>query len=922
MTNQLIDIGLDFETYYDADYSLKKMENAQYVMDGRFESMGFSLKLPGKPAQWITGDYEHQKRALGTIPWGQVRVVSHNARFDGAILEWRFGFKPAAYLCTMVGSRPHYVPLTGSASLDSISQHLKLQAKGTAVHKMLGKHRTDLSKLETEEYGAYCVTDTENACDIAANLIEILPLEEQVLIDLTLKKYLRPRLKLDGHKLMARLTQLDHERGEMLAQISARYSVDESTLRSREKFAEVLRSRGVMIPMKPTKATKKNPLGGQTYAFAKDDIGFKELLIHPDPAVRELCTAKLTMSSSLEQSRLRRLLDLHNTMNGYLPVPMVYYGAHTGRFSGDEAINLQNLPRVERDKQTKEIKKGHLRFALTAPPGYSVVAADFSNIEARIVATLARQTDLIMGFRNSEDIYSKFATSVYGYPVNKKDHETERFVGKTCIAEGTLVLCERGWVAIEKVTIADRVWDGEEWVCHQGLIDNGVREVQQLSGVWLTPDHQLWSGTQWLEAQFLVQDESILSQALDTGAVSLQSLDILSALSGQEFQPLSSSATVAAPNTQYASKILKCSNPRAARNVAARPEERNGIGHTAKQCLIQNIEPDCSIDWRQPLQDAIQNQVVCFTITGVEESEYVTSGLKTGGLFLGMSKHCPDGTTLQDKWIGSITIVDTNLETSALRQRARMQQIKEQWENSKKKSRVYDILSAGPRNRFVVKSDDGALIAHNCILGLGYGMGWRKFLLKMLQSGISMDEAEAKRIVYLYRGTYKCIPDLWKSLDQLAAKFLIDPQGMYEWRNLVFASERIILPNGMPIQYPDIANGPQGLYFRSRKYRALDADSESLNWEDGARIWGGGFCENIAQALARIIATRAELRLHALGLDAVMQAHDELVFMVPTQIVEKCKQVIEYEMIRPVDWMPELPIAVEIKHGNSYGDAK
>jgi hypothetical protein len=639
MQQELIDIGLDFETYYDADYSLKKMENAQYVMDGRFESMGFSLKLPGQKAVWITGDYEHQKRALAAIPWQRVRVVSHNARFDGSILEWRFGFKPAAYLCTMVGSRPHYVPLTGSASLDSISQHLKLQAKGTAVYKMVGKHRTDLSKLETEEYGAYCVVDTENACDIAASLIQILPLEEQELIDLTLKKYLRPRLKLDGHKLMARITALDHERGAMLQQILTRYGVDEATLRSRPKFADVLTKRGVSLPMKPTKPTKKNPLGGQTYAFAKDDMGFKELLIHPDPAVRELCNAKLTMSSSLEQSRLRRLLDLHNTMNGFLPVPMVYYGAHTGRFSGDEAINLQNLPRVERDKQTKEIRKGHLRFALTAQPGYSVIAADFSNIEARIVATLARQTDLVTGFRNSEDIYSKFATSVYGYPVNKKDHETERFVGKTCI------------------------------------------------------------------------------------------------------------------------------------------------------------------------------------------------------------------------------------------------------------------------------------------LGLGYGMGWRKFLLKMLQSGIAMDEKEAKRIVYLYRNTYSCIPDLWKALDQLAAKFLIDPQGMYEWRNLIFASERIILPNGMPIQYPDIANGPQGLYFRSRKYRALD-DGEGLNWEDGARIWGGGFCENIAQALARIIATRAELRLHRLGLDAVLQAHDELVFHVPTETVDICKRAIEFEMIRPVDWMPELPIAVEIKHGPSYGDAK
>jgi len=636
---QLIDLGLDFETFYDGDYSLRKMENAQYVMDSRFEVIGFSLKLPGQPAQWFTGTMDYLKGVLSNIPWHKVRVIAHNVRFDGAILEWRFGFKPAAYLCTMVGSRPHFVPKTGSASLDSIGQHLKLQAKGNAVHKMLGKHRDDLSASDMAEYGTYCAGDTEIACGIADELNRVLPIEEQQLIDLTLKKYLRPRLRLDGAKLIERINELDAERNEMLDRIERDYKVDAATLRSRDKFAKVLVALGVTPPMKASKPTKANPQGGETYAFAKDDLAFKELLIHPDIRVRELCHAKLTMSSSLEQSRLRRLLDLHNTMDGMLPVPMVYYGAHTGRFSGDEKINLQNLPRVEWDKATKKLKKGHLRFALRAQPGYSVIAADFSNIEARIVATLAGQDDLVEKFRNGEDIYSWFATLIYGYPVNKKDHPVERFVGKTCI------------------------------------------------------------------------------------------------------------------------------------------------------------------------------------------------------------------------------------------------------------------------------------------LGLGYGMGWKKFLLKMLQEGVAMDEKEAKRIVYLYRDTFPKIKQVWATLDALAQKFLTDPTGMYVWKNLMFMHERIILPNGMPIMYPDIAMGPNGLYFRSRKFKALSED-ETLDWQDGNNIWGGSFLENICQALARIIATRSEMRLAALNVVAALQSHDELVFHVPTQLVDICKRAIESEMTKSVDWMPNLPIAVEMNHGESYGDAK
>lgn len=631
--NDLIDIGLDFETYYDNEYSLRKLENAQYVMDERFESMGFSLKLPGQPAKFYTGSYEQQKAILATIPWHKVRVVSHNARFDGSILEWRFGFKPAAYLCTMVGSRPHFVPKTGSASLESIGAYLRLQAKGNAVHKMLGKHRDDLGTDELKEYGDYCITDTVITVGIAEELNRVLPEDEQWIIDSTIKKYLRPRLRLDGAKLVERIHELDAERYEMLRRIERDYGVTADQLKSRDKFAKVLTALGVAVPM------KTNPKGTMTYAFAKNDPGFKELLIHPNVAVRELCHAKLTMSSSLEQARLRRLLDLHNTMGGMLPVPMVYYGAHTGRFSGDEKINLQNLPRVVWDKVSKKLKKGHLRFALVAQQGYSVIAADFSNIEARLVAALAGQDDLVEKFRNGEDIYSWFATLIYGYPVNKKDHPVERFVGKTCI------------------------------------------------------------------------------------------------------------------------------------------------------------------------------------------------------------------------------------------------------------------------------------------LGLGYGMGWKKFLAKMLEEGIEMDEREAKRIVYLYRDTFPKIKECWATLDALAAKFLVNPSGMFVWKNLTFLHERIVLPNGMPIMYPDIARGPEGLYFRSRKFKALSDDDE-LDWQDGNRIWGGAFLENICQALARIIATGAEQRLAAMNIPAALQVHDELVFAVPTILVEKVKQAIATEMTKPVNWMPSLPIAVELNHGASYGDAK
>jgi len=912
----MIDIALDFESFWDQEYSLKKLLNAEYVKDPRFESIGFGLKIPGHSARFVTGDYQYQHSILARIPWHETRLIAHNVRFDGSVLEWVFGFKPAKYLCTMVGSRPHFVPRTGSMSLEAISAHLGLPDKGHVAAQMSGKHRGDLTTIELADYGEYCTRDTENAWAIAQELFKVLPEDELDLIDLTLKKYLRPKLKLDGSKLVARIHELAAERTALFSGIESKYGVTKSMLASRPQFAEVLEFYGVEVPMKPAgkKAKKQVP----TQAFAKDDPEFKALLSHSDPKIRELCAAKLVVSSSQEAARLERLLSLHNVMNGNLPVPLVYYGAHPGRFSGDESINLQNLQRVLKNDAGK-VLKGHLRYCVTAPPGYVIIAADFSNIEARIVATLAGQRDLVQGFKDGEDVYASFASLIYGYPINKKDHPVERFVGKTCVAEGTLVLCDTGWKPIQDVTINDKLWDGVEWVCHLGLIDNGLRDVQQISNAWLTPDHCVWSGTQWLEAQSALLESDTLSQVLDTGVDCLRLLATLPVRAGG-LGLCWSDALAADLNTSFASRTLKSSNLCDVQSVPVKLGEKNVGGYIATQCQIQNTDVDCSAAWPQQSPDVIAKQTVITYITGCAESQFVTNGDVTKPPSLCMCRRCQGGTTPHWKWTEQTPTTDIDPATSASQRAARIFKIKEKWQTSKQKMRVYDLLSAGSRNRFVIKTDDGALIVHNCILGLGYGMGWERFLARMRQDNIDMSEAMAKEIVWKYRERYFKIPELWGTLDDLARRFLTIRGSLHVWKCLTFLHERIILPNDMPIQYPDLALHPrEGLYFRSRKFQALD---DSLTPETGTRIWGGTFTENIAQALARIIATTAELKLAKLGLLVSLQVHDELVFVVPELLADQATKAINHVMIQPVDWLPELPIAVEIKRGRSYGECK
>lgn len=185
-------------------------------------------------------------------------------------------------------------------------------------------------------------------------------------------------------------------------------------LMSNPKLAVVLESYGVNVPMKISAAT-----GKETYAFAKSDEEFKALLEHDNPAVQAIVAARLGVKSTLEETRTQRFIDI--AARGSMPVPLRYYAAHTGRWGGDEKINLQNLPR-----------NSAIKYAIYAPRGYRMIDSDSSQIEARTLAWLSEQNDLVDAFDRGEDVYKKMAAAIY----NKAEDDItkdERFVGKTTI---------------------------------------------------------------------------------------------------------------------------------------------------------------------------------------------------------------------------------------------------------------------------------------------------------------------------------------------------------------------------------------------------------------------------------------------------------------------------------------------------------
>ncbi len=402
-------LTIDFETYYDKQFSLSKLTTEEYVRDERFQTIGVGVKRGDEPAVWFSGSNDETREFLGTFDWKESLCLAHNSMFDAAILSWKYNIRPRGWLDTLSMARAYHGVEVGG-SLAKLSEYYELGEKGTEVVKALGKRREDFTTEELAQYGEYCKNDVELTYKLFGCLADKFNKTEIKLIDLTLKMFFDPVLELDLALLEQHLEEVKDKKESLLLACKA----DKETLMSNEKFAQLLWSLGVEPPTKISPTT-----GRQTFAFAKTDDDFKALAEHEDERVQALVAARLGAKSTLEETRTQRFIDI--AKRGSLPVPLRYYAAHTGRWGGDDKLNLQNLPR-----------KSTLKKAIMAPEGYVLINSDSSQIEARTLAWLSGQDDLVGAFERGEDVYKIMASKIYSKPV-EDINEDERFVGKTTI---------------------------------------------------------------------------------------------------------------------------------------------------------------------------------------------------------------------------------------------------------------------------------------------------------------------------------------------------------------------------------------------------------------------------------------------------------------------------------------------------------
>jgi DNA polymerase len=403
-------VTIDLETYYDSSYSLSKMTTEAYIRSPLFEVIGVGIKVNDGPTDWYSGDVP--SRFLNSLDFRNKAILCHNTAFDGAILSWHFGIKPKLWLDTLSMARPYH-NITVGGSLKALAAHYGLGAKGTEVLNALGKRKIHFTPEELARYGEYCCNDVELTYALFHILKMGFPVNELVVIDKTLRMYTEPVIELDVPLLEQHLIEVRKAKDDLLA--SSGMAIED--IMSNDKFAVALQALGVDPPTKVSART-----GKQAWAFAKTDKALTELLDHENPTVQALVATRLGVKSTLEETRTEALIGVAE--RGRLPIMLNYYGAHTGRFSGGDKLNLQNLP--SRNGNTT------LRRALKAPKGQVVVACDSSQIEARLVAYVAGQEDLVQAFRDGRDVYCEFASEVYSRPITKAD-KIERFVGKTAV---------------------------------------------------------------------------------------------------------------------------------------------------------------------------------------------------------------------------------------------------------------------------------------------------------------------------------------------------------------------------------------------------------------------------------------------------------------------------------------------------------
>ena len=423
-------ITTDFETFFRSKantgtpgekYSLKNSSYEGYLFDNRFKCHGFSYQIDHGEKIWVDeNDIAQVLREL-FYPGNKHTLLAHNVYFEGAILKWIYGLEAHRYYCTMSMSRAVWPQ--ESASLEKLSRRCYPQDSSFWKNKEDLQYSDGIYHLNEEQRyitAEYCKQDVHSTFHAFRKMWNMgFPRSELDVIDITVRMFIDRRIQADRELLTLHL----HTELEIRERLIENSGLPEETLSSNEKFHDWMQlEHGLRLEEVPN-PTPKNP-DNTKIPLAQDDIEFIEIMdTHPE--LQHVWDARAAVMSRIEITRSQRFLD-HSRIHQFNPEGMLasfltYYGAHTGRWSGGNLTNHQNLGR-----------KSKIRPSLRARKGQKMIIRDQSNIEGRMNAWFCGQWDKCEFIANGGDLYNRLGAEIYGRPIDRKSakDEAEGFVSK------------------------------------------------------------------------------------------------------------------------------------------------------------------------------------------------------------------------------------------------------------------------------------------------------------------------------------------------------------------------------------------------------------------------------------------------------------------------------------------------------------
>lgn len=438
-------LTVDFETYYDREYSLSKMTMIEYIMDGRFQPIMMSYSINDEPIKNVIG-YPKIKEVLDGIDWDNTVLNAQNTAFDATIIRARFGHTARYYTDTMAMARVTAAHVFEGASLGAIAKVLQANGvpvppKGKEVQSALGMHlynayqgtpylalkaTTDPNEVQRGHellmgYVEYCNNDVHLAREAFKYFTKMITPDEMQYGDMILKCYIEPSLYLDLPIIEEEIQRI-HERDEKRARDVANKYFNgnqaelRSVCRSVPKFTAFLQGLGGKLEHEidedadyafiiPSKYSDKK--GRVEPCYSKTFPPVIELCDRMDE-IGDIFRTKLAMSSSIELSRAERFRAIAKIGCGF-GMPYTVSGAHTHRLGGSGGLNVQNLSSGRKEGQSNALKR-----SISAPPGHQVVVFDSSQIELRTGSYIAGDHATLNLFVMGKDPYSQQAALIYG----------------------------------------------------------------------------------------------------------------------------------------------------------------------------------------------------------------------------------------------------------------------------------------------------------------------------------------------------------------------------------------------------------------------------------------------------------------------------------------------------------------------------